>query len=42
MPRQAPAHGFDQSLYLHLPPLGCLVFAPESRGRAREKTSSQG
>jgi 1,4-alpha-glucan branching enzyme len=29
MPEQVPAHGFDQSLCLELPPLGCVILKPE-------------
>ncbi len=41
-PRPIPAHGFDQALYLQLPPLGCLVFSPEDRPQGAQKTIRQG
>jgi 1,4-alpha-glucan branching enzyme len=41
-PGANPAHGFDQSLSLLLPPLGCLVFAPETTGQATQNSPPQG
>jgi 1,4-alpha-glucan branching enzyme len=34
MPEPVPAHGFEQSLCLELPPLGCVILKPERGGGA--------
>ena len=41
-PGAIAAHGFDQSLSLQLPPLGCLVFAPEPAGPGNQISRTQG